>query len=309
MLAQRQISWVEEGLDLSQLRQRIRGAFEWSVEVGKLQYKSALEQATPDQRKSWERVWNYFTWLQFIAEYEFELRVMSELEPLSLDERRAKLLHWGSMSQGSLSLEKAQYYGRHESTQEVKDLIEYYRSGIAEEALAVMEGLRAFGVDRNSGFWPTFSTADSEVLTNSTSATDKFPSACLGPANSSLSGEMIPSPPYLDLIKGHITILRSAKVRAEWDDVAKRIIVGDAEETCDATDLLPHAFRACIGETRFSGSLFDFIRGQDEERKKKIRTGHGPETLFDFKGRFRHRFSDAMVALGLGRKLRRKSKV
>lgn len=91
--------------------------------------------------------------------------------------------------------------------------------------------------------------------------------------------QVIKISPYIRMIMGYIDIVLSrGKVTVVPEDVSRLIILGGTRETA----LFPREFQDRIEETRFAGSLFDFIKRE-----------RASQSDIDFGRRFANSFSTA----------------
>jgi len=319
----------EEDLYDEQLLDRMERLSEKTAYIGSYQDGEMQLQATEAQVRYAPALNDYFCNLWGIAREALQLTIIEDLEAVPTAERKEIVKSWWEeTNEKSLEYRKVRNFILHESAEEAKEEINRLRSLIALELKEIVNGLSAFKFSSGYEFWPFVEGNDQFVRLAPVSGAESVVSGSRSSENGLVPGEAQPVQRrplrrFVELLAGLIFELASDRKMPTWDNVAKAIQVGQAEEAeRDKTHLLPCEFQERIAVRSYAGNLYDFLIREDKWRKEEIRKAkdNSQELDFavissdlslkpiDFIHRFQNHFSLALAMTGHGKKRPRKKK-
>lgn len=314
---------VEEDLCDEQLLDRMDRLSEKIAQVGSHQDGEMRLQATKAQVRYAPTLEAYFRNLWGIARGALQLKIIDDLECVPIAERKEILKSWWEeTNHKSLKIRKVRWFILQQSAQEARQQIDEFRSLIAPELGEIVNSLSAFNFGTGSEFWPYVAAEDQPMKAIEPA------SVSLGDGNGdSRQIGLVVEPPqpiqresgseFVNLLAGVIYGLVADRSRLTWDNVSRRIQVGQSREANeDKTHLLPPDFQKRIEEIPFAGNLYDFLVREDKRLRGKNERPKGEEPSPDatvepinFILRFQRHLHKAKTITGHGRKRPHKSKI
>jgi len=279
-------------------------------------------QATEAQVRYAPTVKNYFRNLWGIAREALQLTIIDDLKAVLTAERKEILKSWWEeTNEKSLNYRKVRWFILQQSAEEAKEEIDRYRSLIAPKLTEIVGGLSAFNFGTGFEFWP-FQVADGQdmkpIAVTSVDVVDEHGrSEGIGlVAGGAQPIQKKTGSDFVNLLAGVIYSLVAENLRPTWDNVSRRIQVGQAGEAKeDKTHLLPPDFLERVAERQFAGNLYDFLAGEKKRLKDKGKSQSDKQLATDtdlepinFILRFQRSLSKALAITGHGKKWPRKPK-
>ncbi len=280
-------------------------------------------QATEAQVRYAPTVKNYFRNLRGIAREALQLTIIDDLTAVPTAERKGILKSWWEeTNEKSLKYRKVRWFILQQSAEEAKEEIDRLRSLIAPKLTEIVSGLSAFNFGPGFEFWP-FQVADGQemkpIAVTSVDVVDEHGrSEGIGlVAGGAQPIQKKSGSDFVNLLAGVIYGLVSENLRPTWQNVSRRIQVGQAGEAKeDKTHLLPPDFQERIADSQFAGNLYDFLvrekKRLEDKDKRQTDEKAPPDTPLkpiDFILRFQRHLWKALAITGHGKKRPRRIKI
>jgi hypothetical protein len=292
-----EVEEYEDRLTERALISRLETAREWEWLLDKFQYPANREKESEAKRVHWKRAQAYFILLGNIAALVLRIKICDRREiypPNETPEEKEKRLSLADEYETDACREY--YYDRRYSKEAARNELCRLRAEARANVESYCDAVRPWIPDEKGGFWPATVFANSPIKL--TSVNNQSESSVPVPFKKKSDGSR-----YQQFLEAQYGVARSKNPNVGWEDVAKLIVVGttksddpDHSNYIDDTNLLPEDSRDRITDTKFSGSLFEFIVSEDQKRRERISSGHSARELIDFKERFYKVFSNAKNA-------------
>ncbi len=313
---------AEEDLNDEQLLDRIDRLHQKITEMKNCQDGEMRLQATKSQVQYAPTLEKYFVALSSIAEEFVQLRIIDDLKNLPPDERKRTVQSWWyETNPTSLKYKKVCRIRFSQSSNDAQETIDRHRLQIAPGLPEIVRGLSAFNFGTGFECWP-YSKGDGhdiEPIAVSDVDHDDGHSSSTGvglETASTTPSQTKSGSPFVTLLTGIVYELIADGLKPTWDNVSRRIRVGQVGEAIDdKTRLLPTGFQTRITESRFAGNLHDFLLREDKKLRKKAGPQEDknlpPDPILkhiDFKLRFQRHLSMALQKTGNAQKRPRREK-
>jgi hypothetical protein len=279
-------------------------------------------QATEAQARYAPTLGDYFQSLRGIAREALQLTIIDDLKAVPIAERKEIVKSWWEeTNEKSLKYRKVRNFVLQESAEEAKEEIDRLRSLIAPELSDIVKGLSAFKFGPGHEFWPFLVIDGQDMKPIEVTSVDVVDEHGRSEGIGLVAGVAQPiqkktGSDFVNLLAGVIYSLVAENLRPTWDNVSRRIQVGQAGEAKeDKTHLLPTDFLERVAERQFAGNFYDFLAGEKKrlEDKDESQSDKQPATDTDLEPinfilRFQRSLSKALAITGHGKKRPRKPK-
>jgi hypothetical protein len=313
---------AEEDLYDEQLLDRMDRLDTEAARIESYQSGEMRLQATKAQVRYAPTLKNYFRNLKGIARESLQLTIIDDLKAVPTKERKEIVKSWWEeTNERSLKYRKVRNFVLQESTEEAKEEIVRIRSLIAPELTDIANGLSEFKFGSEDEFWPFQGSDGQDMKPIAVTSLDVVDEHGSSEGIGLIAGVAQPiqkkrESDFVNLLAGVIYGLVAERLRPTWENVSKRIQVGQVGEAKeDKTDLFPADFQERIAARQFAGNLYDFLTKEDEAQKaddEQIEEKEPPSDPtvepIDFILRFQRSLSKALAVTGQGKKRPRKPK-
>ena len=303
---------AEEDLFDEQLLDRMDRLDKEAAYVKSYQDREMRLQATEAQVRYAPTLRDYFQSLWGIARKSLQLTIIDDLKAVPIAERKEVVKSWWEeTNEKSLRYRKVRNFVLQESAEEAKEEIDRLRSLIAPKLMEIVQGLSVFKFGTGFEFWPFLVTDGQDLKPIAVTSANSVVAEPEQPIKNK-SGS-----PFVNLLAGVIHGLVAENLMPKWQNVSKRIQVGQAGEAKeDKTRLLPPDFQERIADSQFAGNLYDFLvrekKRLEDQAKRESDEEPPPDTPLepiDFILRFQRNLSTALVITELGKKRPRRKKI
>lgn len=269
-------------------------------------------QATEAQVRYAPTLRDYFQSLWGIARESLQLTIIDDLKAVPIAERKEVVKSWWEeTNEKSLRYRRVRNFVLQESAEEAKEEIDRLRSLIAPKLMEIVQGLSAFKFGTGFEFWPFLVTDGQDLKPISVTSANSVIAEPEQPIKNKSGSD------FVNLLAGVIYGLVAENLRPTWQNVSRRIQVGQAGEAKeDKTHLLPPDFQERVADSQFAGNLYDFLvrekkRLEDKDKRETDEKAppNTPLKPIDFIFRFQRHLWKALAITGRGKKRPRRIKI
>jgi hypothetical protein len=269
-------------------------------------------QATEAQVRYAPTLKDYFQSLWGIARESLQLTIIDDLKAVPIAELKEVVKSWWEeTNEKSLRYRKVRNFVLQESAEEAKEEIDRLRSLIAPKLMEIVQGLSAFKFGTGFEFWPFLVTDGQELKPIAVTSANSVVAEPEQPIKNKTGSD------FVNLLAGVIYGLVAENLRPTWQNVSRRIQVGQAGEAKeDKTHLLPADFQERIADSQFAGNLYDLLvreKKRFEDKDKRPTDEQAPPDTplkpIDFILRFQRHLWKALAMTGHGKKRPRRLKI